>query len=367
MTFYFFLTLSLAAKAQLCSAVFPAKFSTGLSVVKKATAIHEKVGSHLYGRVVEVGGDSRTADYLKNAKGGLAQTLVDSYVPHDKIINETMYPTNRAADPRFIKESKVEKMLSVEMDDLLKNEALVKKVSAEKKRFFVFANTAETHHDKRGQAWFGLRIQFEDGFYDFHLQVTLHREASAQQWDLGKLGINLIYGVMEHVTSPSDPVSQQKLVESLFDNIQNADKLIKLNAIKISKVGADGRLEKNLVDPVRMSKILFEIGVARTLFIQPSGDFVDPATLLYEKSIQFFEINSTDDAAAAFKKSALHPERIATAVIPIQQATPDLISAVQQAGMTIILQKEKIPAETLVQQKQDYLNLLKAKVYGPNE
>ncbi len=231
------IALSLAAQAQLCPEVFKNRIDSTqvstakkpMSVLKKVEAIHTKAFNHLYGKVIEVGGDAKTLFFLMQGRGGLNKTLVDAYVPHDMAMNEAKYPTDRKVDPRFVKKAKLVKMLSVELNELLSVKGVVEKIEAENKRPFVFANTSETRHDKKGLAWLGLRIKFEDGFYDFRLQVTLHNLRTEQK-DLGQLGINLIHGVMEHVNSPADPVSQKRLVESLFDNFKDVERSIKLRA-----------------------------------------------------------------------------------------------------------------------------------------
>lgn len=366
---------SLTTKAQqLCPETFKNRVALSheaspkkaLSVLQKVKAIHTKATKHLYGKVIEVGGDARTLFYLMQGRGGLHQTLTDAFIPHAKQVSEEIYPTDMKKDPRYVKRDKVISMNSVGMKSLLGNPEIVKEISAGNKRPFVFANSSETGYKKRGLAWLSLRIQFEDGFYDFRLQVTLHNTKTEQK-DLGQLGINLIHGVMEHVTVPADPISQRKLVESLFDNFKDVEKSIKLNVIEIAKISKDGEVGKNLVDPVSMSKMLFELNAARTLLILPTGDFIDPASYFYGKNFQFFDIKNKADISHAVGKIFSRSDLNGIAVISLKDATPQLMASLQEAGLTLMLSKEDMDAQTIINRNKEHLKILKATVFGPNE
>ncbi len=360
-----------ALASSLCLAVFNIR-----SVAHKERGPYIKAQeinrSNLYGTMIEVGGDSKTFDFLKDSRGGLSNTLVKFEVPHDKKYNREKYPTDQA-DPRLIKEDKIKSMLSVEMHDLF--EKMGENLNS--KRPFVFANTAETHTEianskQKGYAWVGLRMKFEDGYYEFHLHTTLHREGSLQQIDLGKVGINLIHSAMNVSKSPVEHI--EKILESLTHSIQKPSERVKINSFKLFKVidngGKHEALSENLASPIRVANILFKLNLARSLFLLPRADaavrmqFVDPATLFYGKTLEVTDrIQSPMDVEIFKERLANNPQRIGIAVLPLAEATPNLLQALNQNNIVVMLSSTNDSMQILFNNKQEYLAKMKTTVH----
>jgi hypothetical protein len=143
-------------------------------------------------------------------------------------------------------------------------------------RFFALANTVETLNFERtnqGHGWIGFRFQLrpESEPNDCIIHVKLHdNDPLQQQYALGIVGVNLIYGC----SFLNDP---EELLMSLIDGLPG--RRIEIDMFRLS--GPDFKQ----VDNRLMALKLVKNGLTKAAMFGPNGDVRQPSDELYKKHI----------------------------------------------------------------------------------
>ncbi|MEI7503701.1 MAG: hypothetical protein WCJ61_10495, partial [Paludibacter sp.] len=180
----------------------------------KEKSVHINIDSKYYGTIAEIGGGQETARHLFQA-GGASNTIAKSISAYDKLFSDHFY--NDGAPARYVAEDRLRKMVSYEYDELIK--ILDHK---NPKKFFAFANTVETLNFSKtnlGNGWLGIAVEGTDRYHPnlFFIHVKLHEnDTLLQQYSLGALGINLIYGGLFEWKDP------RNILLSLLDNLDTS-------------------------------------------------------------------------------------------------------------------------------------------------
>ena len=242
------------------------KAEMDLGTDKKAFQIN--LDAKKYGTFAEIGAGQEVARrffYVGGASGTIAKTMS----AYDMTFSDAIYGP---AD-RYVSRPRLETMLDHEYDLLI--ERLDKKLGSVR-TFFVFADTVaarsfKQHNESHG--WLGVRFQEhprgEPSQIIIHVRM-LDESNVDQQEALGVIGVNLLYGAFNHR-------QPEKLIASLQENL--APNRMQVGLIKFSGPAyaeVDNRL---------MSLQLVSQGLTDAVIFTADGEMVQPADILYKKSI----------------------------------------------------------------------------------
>ncbi|HKJ41649.1 MAG TPA: hypothetical protein VKA27_06110, partial [Sunxiuqinia sp.] len=247
--------------------------STKLSTKEKS--VHINIDSMYYGAIAEIGGGQETARHLFQA-GGASNTVAKSISAYDKVFSDHFY--NQDNPSRYVAEDRLKKMVDYEYGELI--EILDKK---NPQKFFAFANTVETLNFKKtnqGNGWLGIAVEGTDRYHPnkILIHVNLHEnDTLLQQYSLGTLGINLIYGGLFQWEDP------RKILLSLLDNL-DADR------VEVDYIYVDGP-DMSWVDNRLLNLMLVSNNMTPAIMFDELGKVRQPSDMLYKKNVMLMRGN----------------------------------------------------------------------------
>ncbi len=237
----------------------------------KNKALRINLNENIYGSFAEIGAGQETVRNFFRA-GGASATIAKTMSAYGKDFSDAIYGVE--ADGRYVTESRLQKMLSHEIE--LIEERIIRK-NYPNKLFFAFANTVTTidfAKQYKGHGWLGIRYQVhpDEAYNEITLHVRFHEnDAQLQQITLGELGVNLIYGAYYKYDQP------KKLLRYLYDHIDR-------DKIEIDTINFSGPSFKE-VDNRLMSLQLIKNGMTDAVMFGSDGTNILPARILYKKNI----------------------------------------------------------------------------------
>jgi hypothetical protein len=306
-----------------------------LSTKEKSVRIN--IDSKYYGTIAEIGGGQETARHLFQA-GGASNTIAKSISAYDKSFSDHFY--NQGTPSRYVAEDRLRKMVDYEYDELI--ELLDKKNT---KRFFAFANTVETLNftkSNEGNGWLGIAVEGTDRYHPnkMFIHVKLHeKDTLLQQYTLGALGINLIYGGLFQRDDP------RTALLSLLDNLD-------IDRVEVDYVYVEGP-DMNWVDNRLLNLMLVSNNMTPAIMFDQSGKVQQPGDMLYKKNIvllrgNFRPINNLGmdfihDSLAIFKQD--------------EDYRPDNTIAFCEISLNSLMQNEKVDEKDFLH-RVDLLNMM---------
>ena len=235
----------------------------------KEKSVHINIDSMYYGSIAEIGGGQETARHLFQA-GGASNTVAKTISAYDKSFSDHFY--NQGAPSRYVAEDRLEKMVDYEYKELLK--ILDDKID---QKFFAFANTVETlNYSKtnQGNGWLGMAIEGSDRNNPNKIYVhvkLLENDTLLQQYSLGTLGINLIYGGLFQWKDP------RKILLGLLDNLGT-------DRMEVDYVYVEGP-DMTWVDNRILNLMLVSHNMTPAIMFDQSGKVQQPSDMLYKKNV----------------------------------------------------------------------------------
>jgi hypothetical protein len=237
----------------------------------EAKALRINLNANIYGTLAEIGAGQEVARHFFRC-GGASGTIAKTMSAYDKDFSDAIY--GKESDKRYVSESRLNKMLNLEMEHL---EERIEKKTGSEKIFFTFANTVTTidfAKKFKGHGWMGIKFQTEpNGPYSMiTTHVRFHEiDARSQQESIGVMGVNLIYGAFYQHDRP------RKMLRYLYDHIDK-------EAIEIDTINFTGPLFKGIDNRV-LSLVLVKNGMTEAVMFGPDGNNLLPARELYKKNI----------------------------------------------------------------------------------
>lgn len=238
-----------------------------LSVKEKSVDIN--LHSNYYGSVAEIGGGQETARNLFQA-GGASNTVAKSISAYDKSFSDHFYNYGKPA--RYVAEERLGKMIDYEYSELIK---ILDKTNPQK--FFAFANTVETlNYSKtnQGNGWLGIAIEgtnrYQPNKIFIHVKL-LENDTLQQQYTLGVLGINMIYGGLFNNDDP------RNILLSLRDNLGT-------DRIEVDYVYVEGP-DWHWYDNRLLNLMLVSNNMTPAVMFDENGQVRQPADMLYKKNV----------------------------------------------------------------------------------
>jgi hypothetical protein len=236
-----------------------------LSTQEKALRIN--LSRAVYGSFAEIGaGQEVAANFFK--VGGASGTIAKTISAYDMKFSDAIY----GHCDRYVCEDRLQSMLDKEYE--LLPERLSERIS--RTQFFAFADTVEVLNYERtnqGHGWIGLRFQLAPGKEpnDCVVHLKMHdNDPLQQQYALGIVGVNMIYGCM----FVSDP---ETIMMSLLDGLSS-------RRIEIDTFTLSGPDFKN-VDNRLMALKLVKNGLTKAAMFGPDGTVMQPSEVLYKKNV----------------------------------------------------------------------------------
>ena len=235
----------------------------------KEKSVQINLYSQYYGSVAEIGGGQETARHLFQA-GGASNTIAKSVSAYDKSFSDHFY--NDGTPARYVAEDRLRKMIDYEYNELIK--ILDKK---NPRKFFAFANTVETLNfakTNQGNGWLGIAVEGTDRYQPnkFFIHVKLHEnDTLLQQYTLGALGINLIYGGLFEWEDP------RKILTSLLDNLDT-------ERVEVDYVYVEGP-DLAWCDNRLLNLMLVRNNMTPAIMFDQNGHVQQPGDMLYKKNV----------------------------------------------------------------------------------
>jgi hypothetical protein len=236
-----------------------------LTTQEKALRIN--LSKAVYGSFAEIGaGQEVAANFFK--VGGASGTIAKTISAYDMKFSDAIY----GHCDRYVCEDRLQSMLDKEYD--LLPERLSERI--DRTQFFAFADTVEVlNYDRtnQGHGWIGLRFQLQPGKPPndcvVHVKM-LDTDPLQQQFALGIIGVNMIYGCM----LLSDP---ETIMMSLIDGLTT--RRIEIDTFRLS--GPDFKH----VDNRLMALKLVKNGLTKAAMFGPDGTVMQPTEVLYKKNV----------------------------------------------------------------------------------
>ena len=303
----------------------------------KEKSVHININSTYYGAIAEIGGGQETARHLFQA-GGASNTVAKSISAYDKLFSDHFY--NQGTPSRYVAEDRLRKMVDYEYDELI--EILDKKNS---QKFFAFANTVETLNftkTNQGSGWLGIAVEGTNRYRPnkIFIHVKLHEnDTLLQQYTLGTLGINLIYGGLFEWEEP------QNILLSLLDNLD-------AERVEVDYIYVEGP-DMELVDNRLLNLMLVSNDMTPAIMFDQSGKVQQPGDMLYKKNVivlrgYFRPINNLgiefiEDSLEFFKRD--------------ENYKPDNTIAFCEISLKYLMQNEKVDEKDFLH-RVDLLNMM---------
>ncbi len=224
-----------------------------------------------YGTIAEIGAGQEVARFFFQA-GGAAGTVAKSMSAYDMQFSDAIYGVQE--DRRYVSRARLEKMLAHEFNLLIER---IGSTRPKNSTFFTYADTVAAKgykSRKECHGWCGIRVQLHPGAEpsDIILHVRMLDEDNRQQQEaLGILGVNVIYGAFNYYRNP------EQMIESFVDNLGPS-------RIEIDMIHLDGPYFEE-VDNRLLALHLVKAGLTDAVMFTPDGVVVQPADILYKKSI----------------------------------------------------------------------------------
>ena len=239
--------------------------------IKKLTtqekALQINLSKLIYGSFAEIGaGQEVAANFFK--VGGASGTIAKTISAYDMKFSDAIY----GHCDRYVCEDRLVQMLEKEYD--LLQERLPHR--ADQVKFFAFANTIEVLNYERsnqGHGWIGLRFQThpKGDYNECVVHVKMHdNDSLQQQFAIGILGVNMLYGCM----FLSEPES---IMMSLLDSLST--RRLEIDMFRMS--GPDFKH----VDNRLMALKLVKNGLTKAAMFGPDGTVLQPSEALYKKNV----------------------------------------------------------------------------------
>lgn len=237
-----------------------------IGIREKALSIN--LDPRIYGSFAEIGaGQEVSANFF--AAGGASGTIALTTSAYDMKISDSIY----GASNKYVAEPRLTTMLEKEYSNLESKLGH----RAKETMFFSFANTVEVlnyYKTNNGHGWIGLRFQLqpETPPNDCVLHVIMHdNDGLMQQKALGRVGVNLIYGVYHYNQD------MELLINSLLDGLGHG-------RIEIDMFRVTGPDFKH-IDNRLMSLLLVKNGLTNAAMFGPDGNVMQASQALYKKNI----------------------------------------------------------------------------------
>ena len=240
-----------------------------MALSTKEKSVQINLHSNYYGTVAEIGGGQETARHLFQA-GGASNTVAKTISAYDKLFSDHYYSKNNSE--RYVSEARLRQMIDHEYGELL---TILDKKNEQK--FFAFANTVETINYSKtnlGKGWLGIAIEGSNRHAPNYLaiHIKLHEnDTLLQQYTLGTLGINLIYGSLFFGDDP------RKVLLSLLDNL-DADR------VEIDYVWTEGP-DMHWVDNRLLNLMLVSNNMTPAIIFDKNGRMQQAGDMLYKKNV----------------------------------------------------------------------------------
>ena len=242
--------------------------------MEQATDIHQKALSinldkGQYGTIAEIGAGQETANWFFRV-GGAAGTIAKAISAYDMTFSDSIY----GKSPRYVSRERLNSMLNLEYKLIIERLGETKGPDS---TFFAFSNTVASRsysRDEDGQGWIGVKFQTTPCSEASQIDIHVHlqgKKSSQDQKTLGKLGVNLIYGALNHSHDPD------MLLLSLMDDL--AYDFLEIDMIDFSGPA----FEK--VDNRLMALKLVQLGMAHGAMFNAKGEIVHLADVLYKKAV----------------------------------------------------------------------------------
>lgn len=303
----------------------------------KEKSVHININSNYYGAIAEIGGGQETARHLFQA-GGASNTVAKSISAYDKLFSDHFY--NQGSPSRYVAEDRLKKMVEYEYDELIKILDL-----KNKKKFFAFANTVEVlnfNKTNQGNGWLGIAVEGTDRYHPnkIFIHVKLHEnDTLLQQYTLGALGINLIYGGLFQWEDP------RNILMSLLDNLDE-------DRVEIDYVYVEGP-DMTWVDNRLLNLMLVSNNMTPAIMFDTSGRVQQPGDMLYQKNVllmrgYFRPINNLgiefiQDSLSIFKQD--------------EDYKPDNTIAFCEISLNYLMKDEKVDEKDFLH-RVDLLNIM---------
>lgn len=303
----------------------------------KEKSVHINIDSNYYGTIAEIGGGQETARHLFQA-GGASNTIAKSISAYDKLFSDHFY--NQGAPARYVAEDRLRKMVNYEYNELIK---ILDKKNPQK--FFAFANTVEILNFNKtnlGNGWLGIAVEGSDRYRPnlFFVHVKLHEnDTLLQQYSLGTLGINLIYGGLFEWEDP------RKILLSLLDNLDTS-------RVEVDYAFVEGP-DMEWVDNRLLNLMLVSNNMTPAIMFDNKGHIQQPGDMLYRKNVllmrgYFRPINNLgvefiEDSMEIFKRD--------------EDYTPDNTIGFCEISLNYLMQGEQLDEKDFLH-RVDLLNLV---------
>ena len=306
-----------------------------LSTKEKSVRIN--IDSEYYGTIAEIGGGQETARHLFQA-GGASNTVAKSISAYDKLFSDHFY--NDGKPSRYVAEERLRRMVLSEY-----NELLTILEGKNQQRFFAFANTVETLNYSKtneGNGWLGIAVEGSDrnrpNMLFLHVKLR-ENDTLLQQYTLGALGINLIYGGLFLLEDP------RNILLGMLDNLDN-------ERVEVDYIFTEGP-DMGWVDNRLLNLMLVSQKMTPAIMFDPAGKIQQPGDLLYKKNVllirgYFRPINKLgmefiEDSMAIFKRD--------------EDYRPDNTLAFCEISLNYLMQDEQLNEKDFLH-RVDLLNLM---------
>jgi hypothetical protein len=224
-----------------------------------------------YGTFVEIGAGQEVGRWFFRV-GGAAGTIAKTMSAYDMTVSDAIY----GPCERYVSRQRLTSMLEREFDLLI--ERLGQKRGANTK-FFAFADTVlarsySSRKDMEAHGWLGVRFQSEPQGEPSQIIIhvrLLDPENVQEQEALGIIGVNLVHGALYLHKDPA------ALLDALLDNLTS--ERVEVDMVKLTGPAFAG------VDNRVMALQLVQRGLTKAAMFLASGEVVQPADVLYKKSI----------------------------------------------------------------------------------
>lgn len=237
-----------------------------IGIREKALSIN--LDPRIYGSFAEIGaGQEVSANFF--AAGGASGTIAVTTSAYDMKISDSVY----GASNKYVAEPRLMTMLDKEYSNLESKLGH----RAKESMFFSFANTVEIlnyYKTNKGHGWIGLRFQLnpETPPNDCVLHVVMHdNDSLMQQKALGRIGVNLIYGLYHYSHDP------ELFINSLLDGLGHGR--IEIDMLRL--IGPDFEHINNRL----LSMQLVKNGLTNAAMFGPDGNVLQASQALYKKNI----------------------------------------------------------------------------------
>ncbi len=232
-------------------------------------ALSLNLDSSALGSFAEIGAGQEVARWFLRV-GGASGTVAKTISAYDKEVSDDLY----GSGTRYVSQPRLLAMLDNEWGQLLSQ---LNDSRGANTRFFSFVDTVSARNfsgTNECHGWLGIRFQVQLGGEpnDVILHVNLQDHTNLlQQEAIGVLGVNLIYAVFRHLSSP------ETFLKSVAEDLP-------LSRIEIDCVELSGQVFEKW-DRLLLHASLITLGFAEAVVFPVDGRVLPPDEVLYKKAI----------------------------------------------------------------------------------